>query len=144
MSLRASPTLALACGLVAWYRFRVALPRPLGGHSLLLRRLEAWTDEGAAGQDAVEARRLAELFRRAVARGPIAASCIARSLALARLLRLHGLRAGLRIGWRGTCGSVAGHAWVEHGGVAVAEDEAFVRTFHPLCLTGRPRAEAAS
>ena len=129
-------TASLARALVAWYRLRLALPRPVGGLPLLRRRLLAWTDAGRSAGEG-EARALAELFRRALAEPPRAAPCVPRSLALVRLLRLHGFPAGIRIGLRHGGAAVVGHAWVEHHGVAVGEDEAFVQGFRPLRVSGQ-------
>ena len=74
----------------------------------------------------------------------VAASCVPRSLALIRLLRLNGLAAGLRVGLRRTDGRLVGHAWVEHNGVTVGDDVALVRAFHPLVLVGQARPGEAA
>lgn len=137
MSRRERLTALLAHTLLLWYRLRLALPVP-GRSRLLLHRLVAWQDTGTSARTA-EARGLGDLFRRTVARAPVAAPCLPRSLALARLLRIHGLESGLRVGLRQTRDQLVGHAWVEHHGVAVGDDEAFVRTFRPLCVAGQPR-----
>jgi hypothetical protein len=89
-------------------------------------------DRGAAG-------RLAELFRRAAEHAFVSASCAPRSLALARLLRLHGLAAEVRIGLRRAGRELAGHAWVEHHGVSVGEDATFASAFTPLAVSRRSR-----
>jgi len=142
VSRRERLTAVLAHALLLWYRLRLALPLP-GRSRLLLRRLVAWQDAGTSAR-AAEARGLGDLFRRAVARAPVAAPCLPRSLALIRLLRLHGLEAGLRVGLRRTDGRLVGHAWVEHHGVTVGDDEGFVRAFHPLVLVAQARPGEAA
>lgn len=142
-ALREAGTIALAAALLAWYRLRFALPRPLGGYGLIGRRLEAWADgdgtraRGDRGQG--DAGRLAGLFRRAAGRRTLAAGCAPRSLALARFLRLHGLPARMRVGLRRAGDRLAGHAWVEHDGRVVGDDPAFVRRFAPLDSRRRSR-----
>jgi hypothetical protein len=131
---------ALAGALIVWYRLRLALPGPWGGHRLLGRRLESGEGSSAAGRNVSRPRaaRLGELFRRAAAQALVSAPCGPRSLALARLLRLHGLGAEVRIGLRRAGGALAGHTWVEHDGVPVGDDATFVRAFTPLRLVRRP------
>jgi hypothetical protein len=128
-----SLTVALAVGLLVWYRLRLTLPGRWGGYRLVGRRLGGEDRTGAAGgRDAGAADRLARLFRRAAARTPVSAPCLTRSLALARLLRLHGLAAEIRIGLRRAGGRLAGHAWVEHHGALVGDDASFVGRFTTL------------
>jgi hypothetical protein len=118
---RDGATVVLAAGLLAWYRLRVAVAG--GGHRLLARELGGDRDAGDSAErvDTDAAHRLARLFHHAAARPPFGGSCIPRSLALARLLRLHGLSARLRVGLRGTREGLAGHAWVEHHGTVLGE-----------------------
>ena len=115
--------MTLSAGLLAWYRLRVGLAG--GGHRLLARGRIGIPDvrrvATAADRDAAE--RIARLFHHAAARPVVGGSCIPRSLALARLLRLHGLPALVRIGLRRVGGGLAGHAWVEHHGKVIAELE---------------------
>lgn len=164
-----SAVVALAGALLAWYRVRYALPAPLGGYGLLRRRVTregaelvgrpgAPGDASATGppdlrredagaEDATPAGRLVRLFRRGLERAPVRASCVPRSLALERLLRLHGFPAAIRIGLRRTAGgALAGHAWVEHHGAVIAESRDFVASFAPLSfglVGGAPRLEGA-
>lgn len=118
---RDGATVMLSAGLLAWYRLRIAAAG--GGHRLLARELGAGRDPARpAGRGDLEAaRRLARLFHHAAARPPVGGSCIPRSLALARLLRLHGLAARVRVGLRRTGGGLAGHAWVEHHGTVLGQ-----------------------
>jgi hypothetical protein len=125
-------TVALSAGLLAWYRLRALLAG--GGHRLLARELAPDRESGAgpAGGRAEEASRLARLFHGAASRPVIGGSCIPRSLALARLLRLHGLAARVRVGLRRDGGDLAGHAWVEHHGAVLDDREEWIRGFAPL------------
>ena len=70
-----------------------------------------------------EARALARLVRVASARSPFGGNCLTRSLVLYRLLRQHGLEAGLRIGVHRPSGRFEAHAWVEHAGEALNEHD---------------------
>jgi hypothetical protein len=139
--LGAAFTVAVAGTLLVWYRYRLALPRPWGGLSLLERRLEAGPGADAAGttDSGRAAARLGELFRRAASHALVAANCLPRSLALARLLRLHGLGADVCIGLRKADGALAGHAWMEHHGRTVGDDATFVKAFTRLAVARRPR-----
>lgn len=62
------------------------------------------------------ARALAAVGRR------VPSTCLHRALALVWLLRAHGLGAVLRIGVR--TGDFAAHAWVEHEGVVLLDEDA--------------------
>jgi hypothetical protein len=139
---------ALASGLLAWYRLRLALPLPIGGTALVHRRLLASAASSSKGDSAPGAasarlRRLVEVFRRAADAAVLGAGCQPRSLALARLLQLHGLRARIRVGVRRSPEGFTGHAWVEHHGAVVSEREDFVRTFLPFPLPRAAEAEDA-
>ena len=79
--------------------------------------------------------RLVALFRRAADSAVLGAGCQPRSLALARLLRMHGLPAAVRVGVRRSPEGFTGHAWVEHHGAVISEREDFVRTFAPLSFS---------
>lgn len=134
----------LASALLVWYRLRLALPAPIGVLRLLRGRL--LSGPGAAGRpgatDAALTLRLATLFRRAAAQAVAGRSCLPRSLALSRLLELHGLPSRVRVGLRRTDEGFTGHAWVEHHGAVIADSDEFVRTFAPLSF-GHPRLEGA-
>ncbi len=137
---RDGATVVLAAGLLAWYRLRIAVAG--GGHRLLAREMGEERDAGrvAGGGDPEAAHHLARLFHDAAARPPVGGSCIPRSLALARLLRLHGLPARVRVGLRRTGGGLAGHAWVEHHGTLIGDRHERVRELAPLSVgrSGRP------
>ncbi len=132
--------MVLAGLLIVWYRLRLALPGPWGGHRLLGRLLERGCGARTSGRGdpASRARHLGGLLRCAAAHSLVSAPCGPRSLALARLLSLHGLDAELRIGLRRAGGAFAGHMWVEHRGAPVADDLRFVKTFTPLTLMRGP------
>ena len=86
--------------------------------------------------------RLSALFRHAAAHAVAGRSCVPRSLALSRLLELHGQPSLIRIGLRRTSEGFTGHAWVEHHGAVIADRDEFVKTFVPLSF-GHPRLEGA-
>ena len=62
----------------------------------------------------------------ALARFPLKSNCQHRSLLRFWVLRKDGLEAQVRIGLRKETGVLAGHAWVEHGGVALHEPPGMV------------------
>ena len=117
----------------AWLLFFVAAPalRLFG-----FRRTQAALTPGAGApasrHDIQEAQALARLVHAAANRNPFRPNCLARSLVLCHLLRLRGLAAELRIGVAAPGGAFAAHAWVEHGGVALAEAESSVQTYAPF------------
>jgi Transglutaminase-like superfamily len=146
---RDAAVVVLATVLLVWYRLRFALPAPLGRHGLLHRRMRAWGRSpdapGAWAPGLAEtASRLERLFLRATRAG---GSCGPRSLALARLFRLHGLAAELRVGMRRSPAGIAGHAWVVHHGTVISQSSDFVASFVALepaaaSQTGRARPVA--
>ena len=74
---------------------------------------------------------IARLFYSAVRWSPLPVSCLAGSLALGWLLQNQGLEANLRIGVAKRDGHLAAHAWVEHGGVSL-ENENVISRFVPF------------
>lgn len=66
------------------------------------------------------ARSLAAVARRL----PFPLTCLHRALALVWLLRAEGLTAALRIGVRPGDGNLAAHAWVEHDGLVLFDEDA--------------------
>jgi hypothetical protein len=76
-----------------------------------------------------EAQSVALAARRAANWHPLRPNCLARSLVLVRLLRLWGLSADLRIGVAKPDETLAAHAWVEHGGVALAQADATIAAY---------------
>jgi len=101
-----------------------------------LRRTEgAWTPGAgarASRHDIDEAQAVARLVHAAANRNPFRPNCLARALVLVRLLRRQGFAAELRIGVAAPGGAFAAHAWVEHGGVALAEAESSVQAYAPF------------
>jgi hypothetical protein len=89
-------------------------------------RLLAW----AAGRHSAEratlgaddVRRIAWLVATAANHHVIRVPCLARSLALARILARRGVDAEVRVGVRPEPGGLAAHAWVEWRGRALNED----------------------
>jgi len=55
---------------------------------------------------------------------PLRTTCLDRSCALFWMLRAHGCSAELRIGARHENGTLSAHAWVEHDGEPLLDDEA--------------------
>jgi hypothetical protein len=81
-------------------------------------------DGAAAGKaDLPAARTIARIVHGAAGWSPFRAGCLARSLVLCRLLRVHGLAHDLHIGVATPGGDFAAHAWVEHAGEPLAEPE---------------------
>lgn len=123
-------SLARLASLAPWERgvlLRCAFLLPMASLALRcvpLHRLRAWAlgDQCRNDQDIALAQRLGELVTIAGGRLPLASTCLARSLVLARLLRSRGLQAELRVGVKAPAGSLLdAHAWVEHGGTALGE-----------------------
>jgi len=68
--------------------------------------------------------------------------CLVQSIALCWLLRRQGLAAELRIGARTLTGRFEAHAWVEHGGAAIGEDEDVTRIYHAFEFPSREKLRA--
>lgn len=69
---------------------------------------------------------------RAAAHHLWAMTCLPRALALQRMLARRGIAAALRIGVRKEAGTLAAHAWVEVGGLALGEPEEIAERFRAL------------
>jgi hypothetical protein len=114
----------------------------LSGGRLARRPLTAVglpADDGAALARARRLHRVVEIAaRHGVARG----TCLSRSLTLLELLRREGVSGELRIGVREPGATFEAHAWVEHRGVVLNDDES-VRRRYAAFGTLAPR-EAAS
>lgn len=84
----------------------------------------------------------AERFARAVIRIaphlPVRTNCLDRAMALSWLLSSRGLAAELRIGVRKNADFLGAHAWVEHDGVVLLDDEAahYVTLDAPVLASG--------
>jgi hypothetical protein len=85
--------------------------------------LERFTSGLPCRLDLPAAEELAHLFHSATHWNILPANCLARSLVLCWLLRNQSLEADLRIGVAKFDGHFAAHAWVEHMGVALEEDD---------------------
>ena len=83
----------------------------------------------AGRHDLEEAQAIGRLVHAAANRNPFRPNCLARSLVLFRLLRRQGLDAELQIGVATLDGTFAAHAWIEHGGVALAEAATSVQSY---------------
>lgn len=79
------------------------------------------------------ARALALAVRRASAFGVLRPTCLAKSMALVRLLEANGMPGGrIRIGVRDRGGNVEAHAWVEFEGEVIGDFREHVATFTEL------------
>jgi hypothetical protein len=76
------------------------------------------------GTDVVRAEERARAVDAIARRLPLGLTCLHRALALVWLLRADGLAAALRIGVRPGDGTLAAHAWVEHSGVILLDEDA--------------------
>lgn len=95
-------------------------------------RPDAWT---------ARADRLARAVSRACRYGILRPECLVRSIALQRMLRLHGVReARVRFGVRHRDGEFQSHAWVVCGDRVVGDDARHVRTFTTLDTLSVPDA----
>lgn len=88
-----------------------------------IRRLVRTTPR-RLGTNVVKAEERARAVDAIARRLPIGLTCLHRALALVWLLRADGLAAALRIGVRPGDGNLAAHAWVEHGGVVLLDEDA--------------------
>ena len=112
----------VAAQLALWTRPAGRLVRP-----------SAPADPPSADPAAVaRARRLAAAVDRAAARSVLRPTCLARALALHRLLAREGLGGAIRIGVAPDRGRFGAHAWVELGGAGLGDDGARAAAFHPL------------
>jgi hypothetical protein len=112
-----------------------------------LRGLWAALDGGARGmagsggegaQDLGRARSTARLVQHAARFSPFRATCLTRSLVLWWLLGRQGIASDLRIGVAKEAARFQAHAWVEHLGVVLNEDDDVVQRF--AALEGFPAA----
>lgn len=117
----------------AWCLFFLVTP---GLRLFGLRRSQAAlgteADRPAGREDITEAQSVALAVHRAANWHPLRPNCLARSLVLVRLLGLRGLAADFRIGVAKPGGILAAHAWVEHGGSALAEADATLEAHTPF------------
>ena len=100
--------------------------------SKLQKAMLAAPGSGEWGTDPARARSIARLVDAAAHWNPAPASCLVRSMVLCRLLQRRGLAAELRIGVAQPDGGFAAHAWVEHGGAALAEGGAASERYTPF------------
>ena len=87
------------------------------------------TPSGRENPEVARAAEIARVLAGVARRLPFETSCLDRSLALHRMLRASGIEATLRIGVaKHEDRSLAAHAWVEHHGRLLLDDD--VRGFH--------------
>lgn len=99
------------------------------------------TPQNASGADRFDdALRIARAVNRAAEFGFFRPRCLAKSMALRRMLNADGIEgAEVRVGVQLTHGRFVAHAWVEYGGQVVGDDAASVAQYTPL--TGLQVAE---
>ena len=102
-----------------------------------VRRTTAWTARGRelAGSLADEAALVSAAvtaIRRAERHGLVEGTCLSRSLALRFLLARTGLPTDLKFGARRHAGCFEAHAWLERGGLPIAEALDIGRRFAPF------------
>jgi hypothetical protein len=91
--------------------------------SLFGLRWLAGTKSKPPGRSAADAEAHARAVDAVARRLPLGLTCLHRALALVWLLRADGLAAALRIGIRPGNGDLDAHAWVEHDGVALLDED---------------------
>lgn len=128
------PERRVLVGTLALLPLTVALLRVLG-----FRRTQALlvpqAPPGPPRCDLARAQMLARIVHGAAPWSPFPASCLPRALILVRLLRRQGLPAELRVGVDKPGGEFSAHAWVEHGGMPLAEPESSALAFAPFDVT---------
>lgn len=133
LSVRELWELVLAQGMILWAQALVRM-RPVGR----LASMEGTPGDVAPAEAAVtgsldDARRLALAVDRAASFGVGRPLCLARSVAITRLLELYGIRGSrIRIGVAKQGDAFAAHAWVEYRGVILADYPWYVRHFSEL------------
>ena len=86
-----------------------------------------------------DARELALAIGRAAEYGVFRPACLARSMALCRLLESSGIDGGrVQIGVILREGRFVAHAWVEYAGEILGDDEGIVSKYEPLVGMNRP------
>ncbi|HET7433870.1 MAG TPA: lasso peptide biosynthesis B2 protein [Thermoanaerobaculia bacterium] len=78
----------------------------------------------SARVDEAAARIAAKAVLRAAQRLPVKTSCLDRAAAIWWMLDARGIAAELRIGVRPESGTLTAHAWVEHAGTVLLDEEA--------------------
>ena len=113
----------------------------LAAQLLLVTRSRGAFDVAARGvaatsvsdADTLVAERWARAVLRAARHGVFRPRCLARAIALSRLLSSHGIDDHtIRIGVSREEGRFVAHAWVERGAAVLGDSPAYTRTFAPL------------
>jgi hypothetical protein len=119
------PAIRLALRVAGFRRCHLALSR--------LAHLSALS--GPRTLAAREAIRASQLVRSAERAGLLDQNCLLHSLTLWWLLRRRGIDSDVRIGVRRIGDAIQAHAWVEHSGEALGQDDDVARRFPPLAST---------
>jgi hypothetical protein len=88
---------------------------------------------------ASDIQRIAKLIRGTCRRWPLRATCLDRSLLTAALLCRRRITVTICFGFRKHEAEVKGHAWVEHNGLPLAEDETVNSTWRLGVRLAEPR-----
>lgn len=126
--------LVLAQLMIFWAQAIVRL-RPVGRLAAMEGTAADRAAAGAARETGVlgDARRLALAVDRAASFGVGRPLCLARSVAVQRMLELHGIQGSrIRIGVAKQGDAFAAHAWVEYRGEILADYPWYVRNFAEL------------
>ncbi len=115
----------------------IVLALRLCGFRRLRAALARWPRRGPArfASEAAASARAAALARMvavAATRGPVRATCLARSLLLWRRLRADGIDTVLRVGVRRDGADLRAHAWVERNGSPLGEQAHAPERFDPF------------
>jgi len=107
-------------------RLRLKYPKALRADRLVSG---ARTPVSGGSPTSHDEKRVLRLFASAHASHLLACSCLPRSLALAAVLRRHGIETRLEVGMRRGRGGLEGHAWLESGARVIVGDGTHVRSF---------------
>jgi Transglutaminase-like superfamily len=108
-----------------------------------VRRTIAWTARGreltaSPADEAALVSAAVTAIRRAERHGLIEGTCLSRSLALRFMLARAGITTDLKFGARRQAGRFEAHAWLERGGLPIADAPDPGRPFVPFATTPAP------
>ena len=113
LCLLATPFVVIGLGTFGFARMRSWLQRWPGRRA----------PESRGPEDAERACAIARVVGVVAGRGPVHATCLRRALLVSWILRREGIASVLRIGVRREGDELLAHAWVEHNGVPLGEDD---------------------
>ena len=124
--------------LIAWWRlWAVQMQLRLGGVAWLMRQLASESTTKIDASDSAKATLMHESVRLAERCHPLAVACLGKSLVLTKMLQRRKIAAKLRVGVnlsrqlnaKTSTPLLASHAWVELGGLPVAENSSVKKDF---------------